>query len=176
MKNNYSPYLERSKQNSYSVSEITYKTQTPVFETSDDLYYTISDAEERAYNIGCSGYRVVTVSSKGDTLYGPCSSHTTYIGIIKTIKSGNMERRYYQFDPTDNLFDIRDSAYDRVKEGFDYKEQIFQRTMSNVIFRDPKRTEILGFLQRVVFALIESVKQIRNTFNYTVPFNNKRVF
>jgi hypothetical protein len=109
-------------------------------------------------------------------LYGPCSSVSVYTSIMKSINENNMERRYYQFDPTDNLFDIRDSAYDRVKEGFNYKEQIFPRTMSNVIFRDPKRTEILFSIQRIVFALIESVKQIRNTFNYTVPFNNKRVF
>ena len=176
MKRNYSPYLERTKTNSYTVNEISYRTQTPVFETSDDLYVSIANAEERAYNIGCSGYRRVTVSSKGDTLYGPCSSSTTYTNIIKNIKSGSMERRYYQFDQTDNLFDIRDSVYDQVKNGFDYKEQIFQRTMSNVMFRDPKRSEILFRIQRVVFALIESVKQIRNTFNYTVPFNNKRVF
>jgi len=28
----------------------------------------------------------------------------------------------------------------------------------------------------VVFALIETVKEIKNYFNYTVPFNNRRVF
>lgn len=176
MKRNYSPYMERKKVYSFTTNMIEIRTQTPVFVTDDDLYKSISRAQERSYNIGCSGYRRVTVSAQGDTLYGPCSTSSEYTSIMKKIQGGNMDRRYYQFDPTDNLFDIRDSVYDKVKSGYDYKEKIFQNTMSNVIFRDPKKSEILYYMQRVVFALIESVKQIRNSFNYTVPFNNKRVF
>jgi hypothetical protein len=176
MRRDYSPYLERKKIYSFTANDISFRTQTPVFKTSDDLYKSIGKAQERSYNIGCSGYRKVTVSAKGDTLYGPCSSASTYTDIMKKIQGNSMARRYYQFDPTDNLYDIRDSAYDNIRSGYDYKEKIFQNTMSNVIFRDPKKSEILYYLQRVVFALIESVKQIRNSFNYTVPFNNKRVF
>jgi hypothetical protein len=113
----------------------------------------------------------------GAQLYGPCSSLDTYVAITKDIKPNAMERRYYQFDPTDNIYDIRNSINDAdIKEGFDYKNQIFERTLSNVMFRDPRKVAILENMQRVVFALIESVKQIRNFFNYTVPFNNKRVF
>jgi hypothetical protein len=127
--------------------------------------------------LGCAGYRQVTTNDVGAILYGPCNSLTTYTEIVKQIKPGQRHREYYAFDPTDNLFDVRDSINDEnIKNGFDYKEQIFSRTMSTVMFRDPRKVEILNSIQKVVFALIESVKQIRNSINYTVPYNNKRVF
>jgi len=172
---NYSPFLP-PVESSYTVKGFKFRTSTSDFETSDDLYKSISKAQERAYNIGCSGYRSVTTDALGSKLYGPCSSLDTYVNITKQIKPTSMDRRYYEFDPTDNLYDIRNSINDDVKEGFDYKNQIFERTLSNVMFRDPRKIAILNNMQRVVFALIESVKQIRNFFNYTVPFNNKRVF
>ena len=88
----------------------------------------------------------------------------------------NPTRRWYEFDPQENINDVQESINDRIYEGFIYKNQIFERTMSNLLFRDPTKNLILSYFQRVVFALIESVKQIRNYFNYTVPFNNRRVF
>lgn len=174
-KRNYSPFLPEIEQ-TYTVKGIKFRTFTTDFETPDDLYKNISDAEERAYNIGCSGYRKVNTDALGTQLYAPCSSIDTYVAITKDIKPKSMERKYYQFDPTDNIYDIRNSINDDVKEGFDYKNQIFERTLSNVMFRDPQKIAILNNMQRVVFALVESVKQIRNFVNYTVPFNNKRVF
>jgi len=174
-KRNYTPYLP-PVETSYTVRGFKFRTYTTDFETSDDLYKSISDAEERAYNIGCSGYRKVTTDALGTQLYGPCSDLNTYVNITKDIKPKAMERRYYEFDPTENIYDVRASINDDVKEGFDYKNQIFEKTLSNVLFRDPQKIAILNNMQRVVFALIESVKQIRNFFNYTVPFNNKRVF
>jgi hypothetical protein len=175
MAQDYSPYFAPVP-NTYTVNGISFKTNTTDFETSNDLYESIAKAQERAINIGCSGYRSVTTDSFGTQLYGPCSSAQTYASITQQIQPTQMERRYYQFDPTDNLFDIKNSINDRVPEGFIYKDQIFERTMSNVLFRDPTRTAILAYFQRVVFGLIESVKQIKNYFNYTVPFNNRRVF
>ena len=74
--------------------------------------------------------------------------------------------------------EIRDFVYinDNAYTGFDYKEQIFPRTLSNLIYANPQKIPILDKFQRVVFALIETVKEIKNYFNYTVPFNNRRVF
>jgi hypothetical protein len=86
------------------------------------------------------------------------------------------DRRYYAADPTENIYDIRDSINDQVYEGFDYRDVILERTLSKVLYRDPVKSSILQTFNRVVFGLIESVKQIKNHFNYTVPSNNKRVF
>ena len=87
-----------------------------------------------------------------------------------------VERRYYDFDPTQNIYDIRDSINDNLYNGFDYQDQILKRSLSNVIYRDPVKEGILHYFQRVVYGLIETTKQIKNFFNYTVKKNNKRVF
>lgn len=175
MKKDFSPYFPE-KSSSYTVNGVRFRTHTLDFEAQSDLYKTISEAEERALNIGCSGYRKTITDATGNVLYSPCSSSLQYTSIMNDIRPIQMQRRYYQFDQRDNLSDVRDSINDEVLEGFDYKDQIFKRTLSNVIFRNPDKEETLSYLQKVIFALIESVKQIRNSFNYTVPFNNRRVF
>jgi hypothetical protein len=87
-----------------------------------------------------------------------------------------VERRYYEFDPTENIYDVRDSINDNLYTGFEYKEQILKRSLSNVIFKDPIKDGILQYYNKVVFGLIETTKQIRNYVNYTVKKNNRRVF
>ena len=88
----------------------------------------------------------------------------------------NQERIYYAFDPTDNIDDVRNSINDNIYTGFEYKEKIFEKSMSKVILRDPVKASILQYFQKVVFGLIESTKQISNFVNYTVKKNNRRVF
>jgi hypothetical protein len=186
----YSPYFPPSGRNSYNnvpvvpsstssastASGIKYKNYTTNFDTLDDLYSTSDLAEERAYNLGCSGYRKILVSIEGNFQYAPCGTAAEYLSIMNAMPKENMERRYYLFDQTENVFDVTQSINDTAYTGFDYKEQIFSRTLSSIIYLDPKKIPILDKYQRVVFALIESVKQIKNYFNYTVPFNNRRVF
>lgn len=176
MAQDYSPNFPQNTVNSYTVNGISFKSTTPSFETSNDLYTSVQQVQQRSYNLGCTGYRTVTTNSIGQTQYAPCSNFSTYQTIMKQMEVINPNRRWYEFDPQENINDIQESINDRVYEGFIYKNQIFERTMSNLLFRDPRKNLILSYYQRVVFALIESVKQIRNYFNYTVPFNNRRVF
>jgi hypothetical protein len=95
---------------------------------------------------------------------------------MKEMPKNFVERRYYEFDPTQNIYDIRDSFNDNLLEGFNYKGQVLKRTLSNVIYRDPIKEGILSYFEKVFFGLIESTKQIKNFFNYTVKKNNRRVF
>ena len=88
----------------------------------------------------------------------------------------DVERRYYDFDQDQNLYDIRDSQNDNLYNGFNYKDQILRRSLSNVIYKDPIKEGILSYFERVVYGLIESTKGIKNFVNYTVKRNNKRVF
>jgi hypothetical protein len=95
---------------------------------------------------------------------------------MKEMSKVSVERRYYEFDPNQNIYDIRDNINNNLYEGFDYQHQIMKRSLSNVIFRDPVKEGILSYFERVVYGLIETTKQIKNFFNYTVKKNNRRVF
>lgn len=173
----YSPFFpDPNKGINYTVSGIKYPTTNETFYNSKDIYDTQSLAEERSYNIGCSGYRLTLVSSKGEYKFSPCSSSEDYKKIMKRMPKTQIDRRYYEFDPTENIYDIRDSFNDELTNGFDYKYQIMRRSLSSVLYKDPIKEGILDSMQRVVFALVETTKQIKNFFNYTVPNNNKRVF
>jgi hypothetical protein len=109
-------------------------------------------------------------------MFGPCSSSEEYKKIMKEMAVENVDRRYYDFDPGQNLYDVRDSQNDNLYNGFDYRDQILRRSLSNVIYRDPVKEGILSYFERVVYGLIESTKGIKNFVNYTVKRNNKRVF
>jgi hypothetical protein len=176
MAQSYSPYFPQNTVNAYTVNGIKFNSTTTNFETSNDLYLSSDKASVRATNIGCQGYRSVIANSVGQPQYAPCSNYTDYQEIMKQMEVTNPTRRYYEFDPLENVDGVMNSINDRVYEGFIYKDQIFERTMSNLLFRDPTKNLILRYFQRVVYSLIETTKQIKNYFNYTVPFNNRRVF
>jgi hypothetical protein len=151
-------------------------TNNTTYFKPNEIYETPALAENRAYNIGCTGSRPVILNAQGQIKYAPCVAASTYISLMQGMPKINNERKYYSFDPSQNLYDIRDSLQDNLYNGFDYKNRIFEKTMSKVILRDPVKASILAYIQRVVFGLIESTKQIKNFFNYTVKKNNKRVF
>jgi len=60
-------------------------------------------------------------------------------------------------------------------KGFNYEKKLFERTMSNYMFREEKRSKILDHLQTVMFELIERTKMIKNHVNYVVSkgYRNK---
>jgi hypothetical protein len=172
----YSPFFPGPEKGvNYTVTGIKPPSSTTTFYNSTDLYDSTQLAESRAYNIGCSGYRSV-LASKNGYKFAPCSNSSDYNRLIKGIPKITIDRRYYEYDPTQNIYDIRDSFNDDLKEGFDYKDQILKRTLSSIIYKDPIKEGILNRFDRVVYGLVESTKQIRNFFNYTVKKNNRRVY
>ena len=56
------------------------------------------------------------------------------------------------------------------------KDKILGKTLSKILFKDPVKASILSYFEKGFFALVETTKQIKNYFNYTVPKNNRRVF
>jgi hypothetical protein len=164
LKINYTPYGAK------------YRSTNTTFYDLKDQYDTASRAEERAINIGCSGYRSSIINSNGDLKFFPCSSSSEYLDIIKQITPIEEERKYYDFDQRNNIFDVMYSVNDDVYSGFDYKDKILTKTLSKVLFKDPVKSSILSYFEKGFFALVESTKQIKNHFNYTVPKNNRRVF
>lgn len=174
---NYSPFFDDNERGiNYTINGVFPKTTNTTFYKSSDIYETSALALDRAYSIGCSGYRSIIINANGQYRFAPCSSSTTYQQIMKEMPKVNVERRYYDFDPKKNVYDIRDSINDNLYNGFDYENEIMRLSLSNVIYRDPVKSGILHYFQRVVYALIETTKQIRNFVNYTVKKNNQRVF
>ena len=174
---NFSPFFPAPEAGvNYTVAGLKPKTSNTTFYSPKDLSETQQLAENRSYNIGCSGYRRVLVSAQGDYKFAPCTDPITYKDIMKSMPKISVERRYYDYDPTENIYDIRDSVNDNLYNGFEYKDQILKRSLSNVIYRDPVKEGILHYFNRVVFGLVETTKQIKNFVNYTVKKNNRRVF
>ena len=174
---NFSPFFPDPESGiSYTVAGIKPKSNNTTFYQTNDVYDTESQALDRSYNLGCSGYRRVLVSSQGQYKYSPCSDVNVYKSLMKIMPKIPVERRYYDYDPTENPYDVRDSLNDNLYNGFDYKNQILKRSLSGVIFKDPIKEGILHYFNRVVFGLVETTKQIKNYVNYTVKKNNRRVF
>ena len=75
-----------------------------------------------------------------------------------------------------SYFKISRSVLDDYKNlGFNYEGQIFKRTLSSVFFGDKKRVDILNEFEKMIFFLIEQVKNIKKTFNYTIDKNSTKI-
>jgi hypothetical protein len=174
----YSPFFpDDEKQGSvFNSPQKKPNTTNSTFYDAGDLYPSTALAEDRSYNIGCTGYRTVVISANGQVKFAPCTTSEQYTLLMKQMPDEYRKREYYTFDPRENLYDVREAVNDDVFEGFDYREQIFERTLSRVILKDPVKMTILQYFQRVVYGLIETTKQIKNFPNYTVKKNNRRVF
>lgn len=72
----------------------------------------------------------------------------------------------------ESVYDAAEHLRDKIDyKGFDYEKQLFKRSMSNYMFREEKRSDILEYFQTVMFEMIERVKQIKNHVNYVVDKN-----
>jgi len=142
---------------------------------TDELYATEAEANDRAFNIGCTGCRGVIVNSLGNIKYRPCSSDTEYKRIMNEIKPLSRRREYYDFFQDENLYDVRDTMFDQYPKGFNYKGKILRKTLSPLLYQNPRVSSILDTIDRILYTTVESIKQIRNYVNWTVPKNNKNV-
>jgi len=52
--------------------------------------------------------------------------------------------------------------------GFDYEENILNKTMSNLMFKNPTMIEFLQQLKNNIIIMFDSVLVVRNFWNYTV--------
>lgn len=71
-----------------------------------------------------------------------------------------------------SVYDVAEHLRDKIEhKGYDYENTLFKKSMSSFIFREEKRANILGYMQTVMFELIERTKQIKNHVNYVVTKN-----
>lgn len=75
-----------------------------------------------------------------------------------------------------SLYRAADTRLDRLKNrGYNYEGKIFQRSMSPYLFRDPNRADILSYMERMIFFLVEKAKSIKTFYNYTVDKDETRI-
>ena len=73
-----------------------------------------------------------------------------------------------------SVYSVAEHRLDDIKHrGFDYRDRLFERTMSSYVLREQKRTGILQRMEAVMYQLIERVKDIKNHANYTVPKDHR---
>jgi hypothetical protein len=53
--------------------------------------------------------------------------------------------------------------------GFDYRGKILQKTLSNVFFLEAKREVLIESMDNVLSWMIDHIKMIKKTFNWTLP-------
>ena len=76
----------------------------------------------------------------------------------------------------ESLYQISRTRLTRLKNtGYDYKNKIFEKSLSPYILRDDNRKDILSQYEKIVYFLIEKAKYIKNFFNYTVDKNYKQL-
>ncbi len=59
--------------------------------------------------------------------------------------------------------------------GFDYRENIFKKTLSKQLFANDKSAKILTQIQKLVFLLIEETKMLKTRFVFAVDKDSKLI-
>ena len=57
--------------------------------------------------------------------------------------------------------------------GYDWRNNLFNKSISNYILSDTKRSLILGEIQKLMIFAIDKVSMIKKSMNYTVDKNYK---
>jgi hypothetical protein len=71
---------------------------------------------------------------------------------------------------------IKTSRNTYKNSGFDYENRIFEKTVSPILMaKGTKSREILLHLERVIYYLIQSVKNIKMFVNYAEPQTHKKI-
>ena len=82
-------------------------------------------------------------------------------------RQGNYLTRvsYYQY-----MTHIQD---DLKNIGYDWRKNLFNKSLSTYLLSDSKRSDIMGQIQRMMVYMIDRVSMIKKTMNYTVDKNYK---
>lgn len=59
--------------------------------------------------------------------------------------------------------------------GFDYRENIFKKTLSKQLFANDKSKKILNEIQKIIFLLIEETKLLKTRFVFALDKDSKLI-
>ncbi len=66
------------------------------------------------------------------------------------------------------LYDLKHINDKELHTGFDYEENLMQRSLSNMMFQNPTTYQFISKTKYLLLNMIESNLIVRNFFNYTV--------
>ena len=82
----------------------------------------------------------------------------------------------YKYLKRESLFFVVEHRNDaNLQLGFDYRKEVMKRTLSPILFRDEKRKAILDVFNDLIVYLIDSVKNIKKTFFYSIERNSRNL-
>ena len=67
------------------------------------------------------------------------------------------------------LYDLKHINDNELHVGFDYETNVMNKTLSNMMFKNPYTANFITQLKDLIVVTIESNLVMRNFFNYTVP-------
>ena len=84
-------------------------------------------------------------------------------------------------DPREGKYLTRESYYqymihiqdDLKNTGYDWRNNLFGKSLSTYLLSDPKRKGILNQIQKMMVYMIDRVSMIKKAMNYTVDKNYK---
>jgi len=89
------------------------------------------------------------------------------MALEKNIKTVNLARKSY--------YDYAEHMQDDIKNyGYDYEDQLFERSVSNYILQDKTRGEIINRFSILYAYMIDKVKDIKRSYNYAVGKKYKK--
>lgn len=70
---------------------------------------------------------------------------------------------------------LRYIGWDVKYQGYDYSKTLIRNSLSKYLYANPKLAVFLDHLNDLMLNLVESVKYIRNYYNYAVPKNYRKI-
>lgn len=74
---------------------------------------------------------------------------------------------YFEFAENTNLYNP--------ELGFDYRDSLLEKNISSFFFGEKKRESIIKNFEKLLVYLVDSVKNIRKTFVYSIERNSRNI-
>jgi hypothetical protein len=85
--------------------------------------------------------------------------------------SGNNLDIEKKYNTNDFWYMIRHRNDNQLNLGFEFREQIFMRTLSPILFYDTKRAKILQQIDKLFSWMVDHIKTIKKTYNFALDKN-----
>jgi len=84
------------------------------------------------------------------------------------------EQRQGNYLVRESYYQFMTHMQDDIKyTGYNWRDKLFDKTLSSYLLADPKRSQIMGQIKKLMVYIIDNVSTIKKAMNYTVDKNYK---